>query len=82
VVATVSEPTRVGLTYATLPGHPETGVEQFLFVQTADGLRFEVRAVSRPTAWYSRILPALTARIQAEQTQRYLDAAAALLSGA
>lgn len=78
VVGAVDEPDRVGFTYITLPGHPEHGIEQFMFVRDDAGPRFEVRAVSRPAHWASRLLPLVADRVQRIVTDRYLDAARAI----
>ncbi|HEX6919456.1 MAG TPA: DUF1990 domain-containing protein [Actinomycetes bacterium] len=80
VVEVVDEPGRVGFAYATLPGHPELGVERFTFEDVGDGVRFEVDAVSRPALWASRVAPAVAKRVQASVTARYLAAAAACVS--
>lgn len=75
VVEVIQEPSRVGFAYATLPGHPELGVERFVLRSAADGLRFDVDAVSRPALWLSRLAPAVARRVQAGVTNRYLAAA-------
>jgi uncharacterized protein (UPF0548 family) len=55
VVWTVSEPTRVGFAYGSLPGHPECGEEAFLVELAPDGqVWFTVTAFSRPDLWYTR----------------------------
>lgn len=69
---------RVGFTYATLPGHPEHGVEEFAFLRDDTGTRFEVRAVSTPTMRMSRVLPFPQRAVQRLFTTRYLQAALAL----
>lgn len=71
-------PTRRGFSYATLPGHPEHGIEEFAYVGDSNGLHFEVRAVARPAFWGSRLVPAAARHVQRRATQRYLRAAAAL----
>ncbi|HEX7349966.1 DUF1990 domain-containing protein, partial [Brachybacterium sp.] len=44
----VDEPDRQGFAYGTLPGHPESGIEQFTVTRTATGLvRFHLDVVSR-----------------------------------
>jgi uncharacterized protein (UPF0548 family) len=78
VVELIDEPDRVGFSYATLPGHPEEGVERFAFARTDGAVRFEVDAVSRPNLWLSRLAPFVARRIQARITDRYLRAVAAL----
>jgi uncharacterized protein (UPF0548 family) len=75
VVAVVDDADAVGFTYATLPGHPATGVERFL-VRRADGaLSFEVEAVSRPALPGGRLLAPGAAVVQRLVTARYLAAA-------
>jgi len=81
VTALVEGAERVGFEYATLPGHPELGVERFEFVRDALGVRFEVRAVSKPAFVGSRALPFLARRVQERITHRYLEAALAVAGG-
>ena len=78
VTALVEGFERVGFEYATLPGHPELGVERFEFVRDAGGVRFEVRAVSQPAFLGSRVMPFLARRVQERITERYLEAALAV----
>jgi uncharacterized protein (UPF0548 family) len=66
---------RVAFTYATLPGHPEQGVEEFAFTARPHGVVFSLRAVSRPRFWASRLLPRLHDRVQTDVTDRYVRAA-------
>ncbi len=80
VLAVVDEDHRVGLTYATLPGHPEQGIEEFLLVEDENGFRFEVSAVSRHAAWLSRLVPSVANRLQSAANERYLRAAIRLAS--
>jgi uncharacterized protein (UPF0548 family) len=75
VIEVIDDPGRVGFTYATLPGHPELGVERFVVSDTADGAWFEVDAVSRPASWESKLLPFAARGVQAWVTNRYLAAA-------
>lgn len=75
VTDTYAGPDRFGFAYATLPGHPEDGAESFEFVRDPRGVRFEVRAVSRPAFWASRLMPSLARRAQARITDGYLRAA-------
>jgi len=43
------EPTRLGFSYLTLPGHPECGMERFLVELAPDGtVQASVTAISRP----------------------------------
>lgn len=75
VVDVVREPDEVGFTYATLPRHPETGVETFRVLRDGDGLTFEVHAVARHDFWGSRILPRVAHRVQDRVTRGYLATA-------
>lgn len=73
VTEVVDEPDRAGFTYATLPGHPEVGIERFWIEREDDGaLRFSVAAVSAP-AWTAARLAAPAARaVQDAFARRYL----------
>jgi uncharacterized protein (UPF0548 family) len=75
VVGLVDGPDAVGFTYATLPGHPATGVERFVVRRTAAGLSFDVEAVSRPALPGWRVLAPGAALVQRLVTARYLAAA-------
>jgi uncharacterized protein (UPF0548 family) len=75
VVDVVREPDEAGFTYATLPGHPETGVESFRVRRDGEGLVFEIHAVARHDFWGSRILPRIAHRVQDRVTRGYLAAA-------
>jgi uncharacterized protein (UPF0548 family) len=49
IVYTIDEANRFGFAYGTLPGHVESGEEQFLIERTEDGaVWYDVRAFSRP----------------------------------
>jgi uncharacterized protein (UPF0548 family) len=75
VIEVVRAPDEVGFTYATLPHHPETGVEAFRVLRTGDGLAFEIHAVARHDFWGSRILPRIAHRVQDRVTRGYLATA-------
>ena len=78
VVDVVREPDEVGFTYATLPHHPETGVEAFRVLRddsAPSGLAFEIHAVARHDFWGSRILPRVAHRVQDRVTRGYLATA-------
>ncbi len=80
VVDVVREPDAAGFTYATLPHHPETGVETFRVLRddrVSSGLAFEVHAVARHDFWGSRILPRIAHRVQDRVTRGYLATARA-----
>lgn len=78
VLEVVHEPDAVGFTYATLPGHPEHGVERFTFAAAPGGLTFVVEAVSRPSLAVARAVPVVADAAQRFVTRRYLAAARAL----
>ncbi|MEU4361517.1 DUF1990 domain-containing protein [Promicromonospora sp. NPDC023987] len=75
VVDAVREPDLAGFTYATLPHHPETGVESFRVVREGDRVAFEIHAVARHDFWGSRILPLIAHRVQDRVTRGYLTSA-------
>ncbi|GAA4710042.1 Uncharacterized protein, UPF0548 family [Promicromonospora umidemergens] len=75
VVDAVREPDVAGFTYATLPHHPETGVESFRVVRDGDRVVFEIHAVARHDFWGSRILPRIAHRVQDRVTRGYLNSA-------
>jgi uncharacterized protein (UPF0548 family) len=75
VVDVVREPDEAGFTYATLPHHPETGVESFRVLRRGDDLVFEIHAVARHDFWGSRILPRVAHRVQDRVTRGYLATA-------
>ncbi|CAM5263264.1 DUF1990 domain-containing protein [Streptomyces finlayi] len=65
VVWAVDEPGRVGFAYGTLTGHPECGEEAFVVETDAEGrVWMEVRAFSRPAAWYARAGGPVTRLVQ------------------
>lgn len=73
VVEVVDEPDRKGFTYATLPGHPECGVERFMLEIAEDGgVRFRVSAVSRPATLLTRLGGPVARAAQDVMTRRYL----------
>lgn len=75
VLQVIDEPDRQGFTYGTLPGHPESGIEQFTVTRTATGLvRVHLDAVSRPATWYARFGAPITRIAQEIATRRYLRA--------
>ena len=65
VVWVVTEPTRIGFAYGSLPGHPECGEEAFLVEPAPDGqVWFTVTAFSRPARWYLRAVGPLVPAFQ------------------
>lgn len=66
-----------GFVYEALPGHPEAGWESFEVVREEDGSVFcEIRALSRPVRWYSRLGGPVARAVQRRITRNYLEAAA------
>ena len=76
VVYVVDEPDRRGFAYGTLPGHAESGEEQFMvrYHPATDEVFAEVVAFSRHATWWSRLGAPITAVIQRVVTDRYLRA--------
>lgn len=75
IVWLVDEPNRYGYGFGTLPGHPEVGEEAFELVVDGQGqVWFEVRAFSRPGAWYARLGGPVTRALQDWMTDRYVGA--------
>ena len=75
VVEVVDEPGRRGFSYGTLPGHPESGEEQFLLEERADGsVMFTITAVSRAASTLARLGGPVSRAVQRGMTGRYLRA--------
>lgn len=75
VLELIEEPDLRGFAFATLPGHPETGIESFVLRHEEDGtVRFTVSAVSRPGTWFTRLGAPLLDVLQDRMTDRYLRA--------
>jgi uncharacterized protein (UPF0548 family) len=76
VVYVVDERDRRGFAYGTLPGHAETGEEQFMvrYDPVTDEVIAEVVAFSRHGTWWSRLGSPITSVIQRVFTGRYLRA--------
>ncbi|MGO9880698.1 MAG: DUF1990 family protein [Acidimicrobiales bacterium] len=75
IVAVVSEPSRWGFAYGSLPGHPEQGEEAFVVSITEDGtVLFEVTAFSRPTDFLLRLSGPLGRALQQRGSRGYLRA--------
>src|SRR5205814_9021796 len=76
------EPDRYAYGYGTLPGHPECGEEAFDVRLDADGqVWFDIRAFSRPAAWYARLGVPVVNRLQDLVTDRYVAALRRLAAG-
>jgi uncharacterized protein (UPF0548 family) len=75
VVDLVDEANRRGFTYGTLPGHPESGEEQFVLEHLVDGrIRLTITAVSRPASLLARLGGPVSRAAQTLMTRRYLRA--------
>jgi uncharacterized protein (UPF0548 family) len=75
VVDVIEEPRRRGFSYGTLPGHPESGEEQFLLELQDDGrVRFTITAFSRPASRLARLSGPAGRAVQWFMTKRYLRA--------
>jgi uncharacterized protein (UPF0548 family) len=75
IVAVVSEPTRFGFAYGTLPGHQERGEESFVVELLPDGRvmgRIVVDAV--PATVAARSCAPVVRRVQRWAIGRYLEA--------
>lgn len=69
------EGARVGFASATLPGHPESGVESFVLDRRPDGrVTLTITAVSRPATRLARLAAPVSRAVQAVMTRRYLAA--------
>ena len=69
------EPTRLGFSYLTLPGHPECGIERFLVELAPDGaVQASVRAVSRPANLLMSLTGPAGRAAQRRTADRYLAA--------
>jgi uncharacterized protein (UPF0548 family) len=75
IVAVVSEPSRWGFAYGSLPGHPEQGEEAFVVSIAGDGtVTFEVSAFSRPAGWLLRLAGPVSRAVQRVGSRGYLRA--------
>lgn len=69
-----------GLSYVTLPGHPEQGEEAFTARLGVDGVvRLQVRAIWRPAGLLTTLALPLTIVLQKRATAEYVAAARRLL---
>ncbi|HEU5269837.1 MAG TPA: DUF1990 domain-containing protein [Jatrophihabitans sp.] len=70
-----AEPTRLGFSYLTLPGHPECGMERFLVELSPDGaVQASVAAISRPANLLVTLAGPLARTAQRRAADRYLAA--------
>ncbi|WP_336921522.1 DUF1990 family protein [Aquipuribacter sp. SD81] len=75
VVRVWDGPDLAGFAYGTLPGHPFAGEEAFVVRRTADGVRFEVVAASRPATWWSALAGPVAPLLQGAYARRLARAA-------
>ena len=65
----------LGFSYGTLPGHPESGEEQFLLELDDDRrVRFTISAISRPASPLAKLSGSAGRAVQSFMTKRYLHA--------
>ncbi|MBE7370603.1 DUF1990 domain-containing protein [Dermacoccus barathri] len=76
VTEVIDEPHRRGFVYATLPGHPECGVECFLVERRGDDVWVSIDSLSRPGWLLTRIGAPVMRWAQRWMTRRYLRALA------
>jgi uncharacterized protein (UPF0548 family) len=75
VLEVIDEPSRKGFAYGSLPGHPESGAEEFVLEQDAEGrIRFTVTSVSKPATLLARASGPIGRMMQRYLTSRYLRA--------
>jgi uncharacterized protein (UPF0548 family) len=71
----VDEPGVAGFAYATRPGHPERGEEQFVVTLDDDGtVTLTITGWSRPATWYARLGAPVTRLVQRRFLRAYLGA--------
>ncbi len=63
-----------GFTYATLPGHPEQGIETFRLEFINDVVQLHIVGESRPALRLSKLSGPLGHRLQKQFTERYITA--------
>jgi uncharacterized protein (UPF0548 family) len=74
IVYVIDEPNRFGFAYGTLPGHVESGEEQFLVEREGDGtVWYDVRAFSRPRHVLTRLGYPLVRRLQKQFVRQSAD---------
>jgi uncharacterized protein (UPF0548 family) len=75
VVWVRDDDTTIGFGYGTLPGHPECGEEAFVVTRADDGaVWLDIRAFSRPAAWYARLAGPIGWALQSIVTDLYVRA--------
>lgn len=75
VVYVIEEPHRAGFAYGTLHGHPQSGEEAFIVEHREDGtVWFVLRAFSRPSSAFYRLVSPVLRLMQRRFTAKYLRA--------
>lgn len=74
VVTGIDEGARQGFAYATLPGHPERGVEEFVVERRGESVWFVIHALSEPASWATRAAGPMGHALQRRATDRYVAA--------
>ncbi len=74
VATAIDGPGRFGVSYVTLPGHPECGEESFVLSIQGDDLRFTISALSHPAEALARLGGPVSRVVQKQTNQRYLRA--------
>ncbi len=75
VVWAREDDTTIGFGYGTLTGHPECGEEAFVVTRATDGsVWLDIRAFSRPAAWYAKLAGPVGRLLQSIVTDRYVRA--------
>ncbi len=83
IIYVVSESSRFGFGYGTLPLHPEQGEESFVIERDPDGsVWFRVAAFSRPKDVLARLGAPVSRAIQRRVTNGYLRAMSECVNGA
>ena len=73
VVYVIEEPDRQEFAYGTLPGHPESGEEAFVFERADDDtVSFRITAFSTPASDLAKLAGSLGRLAQCRMTFRYL----------
>jgi uncharacterized protein (UPF0548 family) len=74
LVSVIDQPTRYGFLYATLPDHPECGVESFVITTEGLEVTFDIEATSRPGVALVRLVALVGRALQRRATDAYLAA--------
>lgn len=72
IVDVVDTDDAYGFTYATLPGHPQQGIETFRLEYTNDVVQLRIEGESRPAAMLSKLSGPIGPRLQRQITERYI----------